>query len=136
MPRHRDLREDRAVTRTGVIAAGLAFAIAMPLSADENTTKAEIDHMLAEVAESGCVFIRNGDEHDADAARDHLAMKRRRGRRHFDTADEFIEKIASRSSFSGKPYHIRCDGDQKTAKLWFEDALSAYRAEQNRIHGS
>lgn len=114
----------------------LLFALAMPLSADENTAKSEIDHLLAEVAESGCVFVRNGDEHDADAARDHLAMKRRRGRRHFDTADEFIEKIASRSSFSGKPYHIRCDGQTQTAEEWFEKVLADYRSGEDRLSGS
>ena len=87
----------------------------------------EIDYLLEQVADSDCIFIRNGDEHDAAAAVDHLSLKRRRGRRYFNSADEFIEKIASRSSWSGKPYHIRCDGTEQTAAAWFTSVLSAYR---------
>ncbi|MBT8079870.1 MAG: DUF5329 domain-containing protein [Gammaproteobacteria bacterium] len=97
--------------------------------ADE-TMEAEIDHLLAAVAASDCVFIRNGKEHTPEGARDHLEMKRRRGKRYYDNADEFIERIASKSSWSGKPYRIRCgDGETVLASEWFSEALSIYRGE-------
>lgn len=111
--------------------AALSFMLAVFLAsvtfADEATMNAEIDFLLETVAASGCTFIRNGSEHDAEAARDHLSLKRRRGKRYFDSADEFIERIASKSSWSGKPYRIRCDGVEVTAQEWFEDALSGFR---------
>lgn len=120
-------------------ASRVVFAVLVlmggPVMADESDTpimNAEIDFLLQEVGSSRCVFIRNGSEHDADAARDHLALKRRRGRRYFDSAEEFIERIASKSSWSGKPYRIRCDGEETTAERWFTDALERYRLAASR----
>jgi len=53
------------------------------------------------------VFIRNGVEHDADDAADHMRMKLRYAGNRVKTAEQFIERIASESSTTGKPYHIR-----------------------------
>ncbi len=88
----------------------------------------EIDFLIRSVAESECTFIRNGREHDAAAASDHLQMKRERGRRYYDTTEEFIERIASRSSWSGKDYRIRCGDDEPvTARDWFLSRLKVFR---------
>lgn len=111
----------------------LAFLmLAGPVVASENASAmdAEIDRLLAEVRSSDCVFLRNGDEHDAGAAAEHLAMKRRRGSRYFDSSEEFIERIASKSSWSGKPYRIRCGGNTVTAATWFAARLAGIRAER------
>jgi hypothetical protein len=100
--------------------------------ADEFDMDREIDFLLESVASSDCVFIRNGDEHDPVAARDHLAMKRKRGKRYYDTTEEFIERIASRSSWSGKDYYIRCGaGEPQTASDWFTARLLEYRGTQS-----
>ncbi|MCP5090845.1 MAG: DUF5329 domain-containing protein, partial [Gammaproteobacteria bacterium] len=72
----------------------------------------EIDHLLNTVASSDCVFIRNGKEHGPQAAKEHLSLKRRRGKRFFSSADEFVENLASSSSWSGKPYFIRCGQEE------------------------
>ncbi len=106
----------------------LALILGSNAVADEATMNAEIDYLLETVATSGCTFIRNGSEHDADAARDHLALKRRRGKRYFDSAEEFIERIASKSSWSGKAYRIRCEDNEVTAQSWFEAALARHRS--------
>ncbi|HEX5787472.1 MAG TPA: DUF5329 domain-containing protein [Woeseiaceae bacterium] len=88
----------------------------------------EIDFLVAAVAGSDCTFIRNGREHDAGAASKHLQMKRERGRRHYDSTEEFIDRIASKSSWSGRDYLIRCDADEaQTAKNWFTAKLARYR---------
>ena len=109
-----------------VLASFLAFsAFAW---ADESTDR-EIDHLLETVAGSGCIFIRNGKEHGAEAARDHLALKRRKGKRYYSNTEEFIDRLASSSSWSGKPYRIRCGADEVLAATWFIDTLTAYRAE-------
>jgi hypothetical protein len=110
-----------------------AIAVALPaplIAAEDDEATAEIDYLLAEVGTSRCVFIRNGDEHDALAAREHLAMKRRRGRRYFDTAEEFIDRIASKSSLSKRPYQIRCGDETVTAKAWFTTRLEEYRSRE------
>lgn len=88
----------------------------------------EIDHLLDTVASSDCVFIRNGKEHRPEAAKDHLNLKRRRGAKYFSTADEFIERLASSSSWSGKSYYIRCGSEEKQlASTWFNAVLAEYR---------
>ena len=88
--------------------------------------EAEIDYLVAEVADSDCTFIRNGREHDARAASKHLQMKRERGRRHYDTTAQFVERIASKSSWSGQDYQIRCGDTTVTAKEWFSARLAEY----------
>lgn len=100
----------------------------MASQADESDMNAEIDYLLDTVVTSNCIFIRNGSEYKSEAARDHLQMKRKRGKRYFDSADEFIEKIASKSSWSGKNYMIQCDDEPKqTARAWFIALLKKYR---------
>jgi hypothetical protein len=109
-----------------IAVAGLAPA---PLRAE--TMDNEIDYLLDTVAASNCTFIRNGKEYDADDARDHLQSKRRRGKRYFDSTEEFIERLASKSSMSGKPYQIRCGDDAAVpAGEWFTALLMAHRAGQ------
>ncbi len=86
----------------------------------------EIDFLLTSVAESDCEFIRNGKEYTGDAARDHLQMKRERGKKHYETTEQFIERIASKSSWSGKPYRIRCGDSEEDASAWFTRALESF----------
>jgi hypothetical protein len=104
-----------------------AAILACPAFADDTAMDAEIDFLLASVAESGCIFIRNGEQHNGDAARDHLQMKRERGRKYYDTTEEFIERIARQSSWSGQPYRIRCGDTEEDASTWFTRAIEAYR---------
>ena len=88
----------------------------------------EVNYLINAVSESGCNFVRNGKEHTSSEAVDHLQMKARRGKRYYDTADEFIDRIASKSSWSGKPYLIQCDGQLAvTASDWFTRVLTEYR---------
>ena len=105
----------------------LCLALAAGAHADEQMEE-EIDHLLDAVAKSECVFIRNGKEHGAEAAKDHLSLKRRRGKRYFSSADEFIERLASSSSWTGKPYFIRCGADgEQLASEWFGRILAEFR---------
>lgn len=93
----------------------------------------EINHLLALVEQSGCEFYRNGIWYDAPRAQAHLRDK-------YDvlaagdqikTAEDFIEKAASKSSMSGLPYQIKCGADAAiTSKQWFAAALARYR---NRV---
>jgi hypothetical protein len=88
----------------------------------------EIDYLLTEVGSSGCTFIRNGKRHSARVAREHLQSKRRHNAHLIDSTEDFIEKIASRSSISGKPYRIRCRGQgEQTAGEWFSTLLAEHR---------
>jgi Family of unknown function (DUF5329) len=93
----------------------------------------EINHLLGLMEQSGCEFFRNGTWYDAQRAQAHLREK-------FDvlaasnqikTAEDFIEKAASNSSMSGRPYQIKCAGAAAmTTNQWFSAALTRYRENQ------
>ena len=109
----------------------MSFALISTGYADD-VMDTEIDYILDAVATSDCVFIRNGKEHKAEAAKDHLNLKRRKGKKYYSNADDFIENLASSSSWSGKPYHIRCgDEEAQLAKEWFSAVLAQYRAQSD-----
>jgi len=88
----------------------------------------EIEYLLAYIESSGCVFVRNGKEYQAGEAREHLAKKYRHVKRHMQTAEDFIDRIASRSSISGRQYTVRCDGIMRAVEDWLHEALAEYRA--------
>lgn len=107
-----------------VLLAASSVAVASP----EVNTESEIEHLLTAIGESGCTFVRNGKTHSAVDAEAHLRMKYRRGKRHATTAENFIERLASKSSMSRKPYTMRCEvtGEVST-NAWLSARLSEYR---------
>jgi hypothetical protein len=91
-----------------------------PAARDE---RARIEALLAAVETSGLTFVRNGVPHDAKAAVAHLRRKWKRAPREL-TAEQFIEKIASRSSTTGRDYLVRIeDGTEAAAGDWFRARL-------------
>ena len=88
---------------------------------------AEIQALIQAVAESECEFNRNGSRHSAEAAAEHLELKYSRGKRYADSAEAFIERLASKSSWSGKPYQMICDGEIQPAGDWLTMRLEALR---------
>ena len=113
-----------------LLATGCLALSAITLRAADGTMDAEIDFLVNAVANSSCTFIRNGKEYDAAAAGKHLEMKRQRGKRYYGSTEEFIERIASRSSWTGKDYLIRCpDGRTQTTQEWFHARLEELRAD-------
>jgi hypothetical protein len=113
----------------GLFVVALLFLATAATWAGEQDLTIEVGYLIDAVSESGCTFVRNGKEHTASEAADHLQMKARKGKRYYDTAEEFIERIASKSSWSGKPYMIQCaDQPAVTAANWFSHVLLEYRA--------
>ena len=89
---------------------------------------AEIDYLLGSIGHHGCVFIRNGTRYSTMNARTYLRSKLRLNRHLIDSSDEFIDKIASQSVESGKPYLIKCRGkERQPAGEWFSALLAEYR---------
>lgn len=115
----------RVLTLTLLLVMNLGLpwnAVAEPDQAD-----AEIQYLLTFVADSGCTFVRNGDAHDSADAADHLRLKYDRGGRYADTAENFIDRLASGSSWSGKPYTVTCGEVTEPSGEWLHRALDAYR---------
>jgi uncharacterized protein DUF5329 len=90
----------------------------------------EINHLLEFVGSSGCEFYRNGSWYDSKQAQAHLLSKYQwlAARDQINTAEDFIEKAATRSSLSGQPYEVRCGGSEAlTSNRWLHDELTRYR---------
>ena len=87
----------------------------------------EINHLLEYIAQSDCTFIRNGEEHGGLEARDHLAGKYNYVKWRVKKTEDFISKIASRSSLSGDIYKVRCEEKEETTEQWLFDELISYR---------
>ena len=100
------------------------------LSAREAREQQRIDYLIqALVSLKGAVFIRNGSEYDASAARDHLQQKLAYGGERVKTAEEFIKYCASQSSLSHKPYQIRfSDGKVVNTAEFFSSKLKEFDA--------
>jgi len=95
----------------------------------------EINHLLGLIEQSGCEFFRNGTWYDAQRAQAHLRAKYDvlAANDQIKTAEDFIEKAASKSSLSGRPYQIRCGGGAAmTTGKWFSTALARYRNTSSR----
>ena len=107
----------------------LLALLAARVTADDST-EAEIQHLLAFVAASGCDFQRNGSVHNPESAADHLRLKYRRGSKYVDSAEQFIDRLATRSSWTGKPYTVTCDSQTRPSGEWLHGELDAYRAGQ------
>ena len=73
----------------------------------------------------GVVFIRNGTEHGAREAVEHIRRKWAWKKDEIATAGDFIRIAASGSSTSGDPYRIRlADGTEMTTEVWFRRELA------------
>jgi len=90
----------------------------------------EIDALLEVVEHSDCEFYRNGSWYDGKAAQSHLRQKYEllAGANRIQSAEDFINKAASRSSLSGRAYVVQCIGSKATSSSdWLRRALACYR---------
>jgi hypothetical protein len=103
-----------------------ATALAAPSAAAQREIKGLMDALSA----SSCEFQRNGTWHGRDEARKHLQRKYDYllKRNLADTAEQFIDRAASKSSISGRAYQVRCPGQPvQPAATWFRAKLDALR---------
>jgi esterase/lipase len=76
----------------------------------------EITHLLNYIETSDCIFIRNGSRHDPKDAVKHIEKKYNYLKKRIKKTEDFIKGAATKSSISGKPYMIICNGkEMKTA---------------------
>ena len=88
-----------------------ALLLSAPVQALPAPEEARINALLAALEQrSTLVFIRNGDAHSAAEAAEHLKLKLSRTRDRLQTAEQFIDQVASSSSITGKPYLVREPG--------------------------
>jgi hypothetical protein len=114
--------------------AAVLFAASVQAAPAPRQVDAEIDHLLDALGRSGCQFQRNGSWHAAAEARSHLQRKRDylKKRDAITSTEGFIAQAATRSSMSGKSYHVRCgDAPMQSSQAWLTNELRVYRAARN-----
>lgn len=90
-----------------------------------------IDELLARVERSTITFEREGKDHTGVQAAEHLRGKLQAARAPQLTCEEFIRKVASRSSTTGNPYHVRkADGTRVEAEVWLREQVAAIQADE------
>ena len=108
----------------------LAASADGPVKPSENSESA-IQFLLQHVADSGLIFIRNSDRHDAADAAEHMNNKYEYFRDKIKTPEDFIQRCASKSLLSGKPYRVVLEnGEEVRTDEWLLRALTDYRRGQ------
>ena len=93
--------------------------------------KEKIEALIQFVKKSDTLFIRGGVEYPSSKAADHLRMKWDYAGKRIKTARQFIDRIASKSSMTGKPYYVKSkDGKQITSAEWLSQALKKIESNQ------
>ncbi len=116
------------IMRSHIMVALLAALVSAPAFCA--SPQDEIQHLLSAIGDSGCMFIRNRKQHTATEAEAHLAMKLRRAGSRVKTAEVFIDRLASGSSWTGKQYVIQCGDDSTPSRDWLTTELERFRASQ------
>jgi hypothetical protein len=90
----------------------------------------KIERLIAHVGQlEKAKFVRNGVEYDAASAAKFMRAKWEAMGADIKTAAEFIEKIASKSSTTGKPYLIRfTDGKERKSGEYLTEQLQGLEA--------
>jgi hypothetical protein len=121
------------MNRRSAVKFGLAPSLLLAsaaFGAPGTDVRAEIEYLLQHLEDSGCEFYRNGSWYNGRRVRAYLYEKYQYLVAHeeISTADDFIERAATRSSATGIPYQIRCSGGAPVdSKAWLREALAAYR---------
>lgn len=113
---------------------GLVLApVAHP--APTSAALAEIEYLLVYMGSSGCEFYRNGTWYSPVKAQAHLRYKYEWLMTHdqIESAEDFIDKAATKSSLSGQPYKVRCGfSAERSSSQWFRELLAQHRARSSR----
>ena len=112
-------------------AAGLLFllmVLSYHISCLAETTK-EIAALLNFVERTECTFIRNGKEYDSLEARQHIEKKYNYYKERITTAEDFIKYSAAKSSITGKPYKVLCNGVRMNSAEWLNAELDKVRTQ-------
>jgi len=96
--------------------------------AQESTCKSEIDHLLATIKKTQCTYLRNGSSYTGVEAFEHINKKYIYYIDDIQSAEDFIRLSASESSMTGRPYYIKCPGEENVkSAVWLQKVLDKYR---------
>jgi hypothetical protein len=94
-------------------------------AANAASERDKIERLIDQVGTlQNATFIRNGEEHTPAEAAEHLRRKWEAAGNEITTVEDFIDKIASKSSISGEAYRIRFDRGEVDASEWLRVRVS------------
>ena len=117
---------------SGISVLGISL-LALPRAwANDQRVHGEIVALLGVVEQCGCTFMRNGSSYSSADARKMLEHKLNdalRAAGGVPSTEHFIEKSASRSSTSGRPYMVHCaEAKPVESGPWLRGKLVELRA--------
>ncbi len=117
------------MNRRALLSRVLACALAGSLpAAAASAADTEVEALLQFVGASGCSFNRNGTTHDSAEAEAHLRRKYAYAENRIGSAEEFIDRLATRSSMTRREYSVSCpDGRTLSSADWLYAQLRALR---------
>jgi hypothetical protein len=90
-------------------------------------TEIEIKHLIEYIENSKCTFIRNGKEYSTEEALTHIQNKYKYAKRWIKSAEDFIKYTVTKSSMSGQPYTVWCNGQKILSAKWLTAELKRFR---------
>lgn len=95
-----------------ILVLGLTLPTALQAAPPPAVAQTEINYLLGFIDGSGCEFYRNGSWYDSKRAQAHLRDKFNTlvGMGRIGSAEDFVEKAATKSYLSGRAYMVRCAG--------------------------
>jgi len=115
--------------RTALFALLLAAVAALAQATPSASEQKLIDTLILRVSNMKTMtFMRNGDEHNAADAAKHMQAKFDHFKDEIVTAEDFIDRCASRSEVTGKPYQVKLsNGVMRDAKEFLNAELLTLR---------
>lgn len=123
----------RAALLALLFGAVAALAQATPSASEQKL----IDTLILRVSNMKTMtFMRNGDEHSAADAAKHMKAKFDHFKDEIVTAEDFIDRCASRSEVTGQPYKVKLtDGAVRDASEFLNSELRALRQKAKKASG-
>ena len=109
------------------IASLLVVATVLTPLGSQADTELEIKHLFEYIQNSNCTFVRNGKEYNRKETLAHIQKKYEYAKRRITSAEDFIKYTATKSSLSGQPYKVVCDGRKILSAEWFMAELRRFR---------
>ncbi|HHJ18058.1 MAG TPA: hypothetical protein ENJ80_15355 [Gammaproteobacteria bacterium] len=108
-------------------------SIAAPAAEPQPRLEQTVQYLLDYVSGSGLRFIRNSKAHNGPEAAEHMKNKYEHFRDEITTAEDFIDRAASKSLVTGRPYLVIMEnGTTVPTRDWLTGALADYRKQYQR----
>ena len=123
----------RAALLTLLLGASALLAQAAPSAAEEKL----IDTLILRVSKmDAMIFLRNGNEYNAADAAKHMQAKYDYFKKELVTAEDFIDRCASRSEVTGQAYKVKlANGTVRDANEFLNSELRALRQQAKKSSG-